>query len=168
MTQYCLAILPSPEITRFVLDFNRDFPMYLHTTLPPHLTVLPPFTIQEISNEKFLSQIISAVSKNPPLNISLDKVDVFKGRNNVVFLSPSSESNSQILQLSQRLLLFHQKTESESVPHLTLAQHIPKKEFPNILFEAKKRFSPMSFICKSISLFKNSGQGWEKVKDIHF
>lgn len=168
MTQYCLVILPSPEVTKFVLEFFRNFPEYRHTTLPPHITVLPPFSIEEISNEKFLLQIISAVSKTPTLNIYLYKVDVFKGRNNIVFLSPSPDSVNQIRKLSQKLSIFHQDSELEFSPHLTLARHVPKEELPGIYYEAKKRFSEMSFVCQSITLFKNSGQGWVKVKDIQF
>ncbi len=167
-------------------DFYLEFPLYRHSTLPPHITLIPPFKVLESSKEKLLSTLFSTVSATPPINIEFDKVDSFRGRNNVVFLSTSEKSTEIISSLAQKISAalsnlndLHSVipakagihpiiSDKKFTPHLSLAKHVPDREYNSLLFEAKKRFSPVSFVCSNLVLFKDQGQGWKFVSKINF
>lgn len=176
MIQYVIVIKPSPEISSQVERFFNDYRIYRHTTLPPHLTLLPPFSIVNLSDEKFINLLIS--QNWTPFSVNLDKVYFFEGRNKVIFLSPDSISNRTIDTLSRKIIdniqpFIQIKTDPKSSEnfqsHLTLAKHVPGKEFNSVLYDAKKRFNlPLTFVCSGFSLYKNSGQGWYLVKNIFF
>lgn len=177
MIQYTLVIIPPPEISKKVEDFYAQFPPYRHSTLPPHITVIPPFKIIDASKEKLLSSLFSSVSNTPDISISLDKIGSFRGRNNTIYISTSPESTSVILDLVKKVFLMIENLVEirqgslkfdQFQSHITLAKHVPDREFNSVNFAAKKAFSPSSFACSKLSLFKDFGQGWKFVSKINF
>lgn len=181
MHVYVLAITPSPKACTTIQHYQGSYPQYVVYHIPPHITLYPPFHIQDSSEEAIISSLRENFSNYPYFTVDLTHVGYFEGANNVVYLGPSDESALLLKTLHAHILnilapivthAFSDYTMSgkEFSPHLTIAERIPSEEFETIKKEFSGPAEPITFPATSIDLYRRSPETkqYDKILEIPF
>ncbi|MFC4320602.1 YjcG family protein [Litchfieldia salsa] len=130
--KYGIAFFPSKELQDLANSYRMRYDPH-YALIPPHITLKNPF---EAENEelKTITDKLHDISKNHssiPLNIV--KVSSFYPVNNVIYLK--IELNSELLNLHSALNsgFFHDNSDYQFVPHITIGQSLSDDEHSDVL-----------------------------------
>ena len=176
---YLLAVIPPSRIIKYVDNFRDKYAGESIDRISPHITIFPPF-FHFFSTELDLGDSISRVCLGyQPFRVNLTGVDFFEGKNNVAFFKPDDNSTMQLRNLltktidgmSGKVVNKHDDYPIDSkrfVPHMTIAEQIPKTDFE----KAKKELGEVKvneeFDVNSIFLLKKEKKNWNQVFEIKF
>jgi 2'-5' RNA ligase len=171
---YAIAlILPEPfrseltEIQRRFKDPNWNI------TLPPHVTIVPPFSL---SKGKSLSEIVDAVSFTINalhcFNIGTGVIRKFNNKVSTIYLSVElsvelSELHSGINTILVPFINEISDYPKDFIPHVTLSGDVPESQAEEHFVKMKKLNLAKKFLCDKITLLKKSPEdkNWIPVRD---
>ena len=144
--------------------------------IPPHITIYPPFHLQQISEEKMLNLLNKTFCETPSFNLNFDSVDYFEGNNNVAYFAPDKKSSDYLKEtFSKTITSLSGNVEDVSAdytlsadsftPHMTIASKVPGDVFKQIKKDSAGVKENLFFVCKFIYLYKQDGKSlvWESV-----
>jgi 2'-5' RNA ligase len=172
MDMYFIAVVAPEEINQQVLKWKNYFKEHFQCTVasrsPAHITLIPPFWMNE-ELEKDLLTAISAFSKSAKkFEISLKNFAAFKPR--VIYVDVVT--NESLISLQRTFADFIRKQEKYPVkadtrpfhPHVTLAaRDLYKKAF----YQAWETFSEKKYEASwqvgGISLLRHNKTNWDVI-----
>ncbi len=166
MHVYIVAITPSPESCTLVRHYQDLYPEYNPYLIPPHITLYPPFHIQDSSEETVVHLLGQEIKHLRPHTVHIQDTGYFEGKNNVIYLKPDETSTEWLRGAFNTVA----KAIGESVvqafsdysmdkdnyrPHITIAEQIPRDKFEAIKKELGT-IDPFFFTVQSIDLYRRS------------
>jgi len=178
---YLIVILPPKEVIKTMDKYRRLYAKYTSYTIPPHITVYPPFFLRGITERRFITKLVNDFSKTKCGKVTLNSIDYFKGVNNVAFVKPDSKSSKYITNLLVKTLKSlkgytksvyseYSPTPDKFNPHMTIAEKIPNNSLSKIKEELKNFKHVFSFKIESIFVFKKvtDTKSWDMLQEIAF
>jgi len=178
MPRYFIAILPPTNIKGEIIEIQRELEkeygaVHAQKT-PPHITVIPPFEIEEEKMMIFKSALREYMKKEnfPPRTIKLDDFQRFESR--TLFIDVAK--NTHLEQYCKKIKLFflQQKMIPQRidkhffVPHITIAnKDLKKREFRLAWEEYKNRNYKREIELKVLTVLKFNGIKWEVEEEIY-
>jgi 2'-5' RNA ligase len=169
MSLYFLAFIPSEKIKQEVKIFKEEIRLKYAAKhalkLPAHITLQPPFKLNEEDKSYLLEALTNFSKKENPLKINLVGFGSFPPR--VIFIDV--EHKQAIIEFHHRLqeaLLkvpnFQVKEKRQLHPHITLATRDLKEDhFRKAWRNFKERDYTAHFTAGSLYLFRHNGKTWE-------
>ena len=174
---YFLAVLAPQEVKDKILQWQqymRDrYRCVAALRSPPHITLIPPFWMDEKMEEDLGEEVNSFSSNQSPFEIELQNFDAFRPKVIFVQVKPVPE----LLQLQTSLESFLlakkkypiKKEDRPFHPHLTIAyRDLRKKDFAEAFAHFSKMNFNYSFRVNEIALLKHQLTQWAVVKKIGF
>ena len=161
---YGIALFPSKELQDEANSFRKRFDSH-YASIPPHITLTDPFEVDEEKRSTYIDSLESVASEQPPVVIEIYKADSFIPLYHKVFLK---------IREHETLLTLHQKLHSPPfssemahtfVPHITIAQDLPKAENDDLIGQLKMSGFSHSEIISEFHLIQQQEDGrWNIVK----
>lgn len=179
MDTYLLAAVPSPEVIVFVDTYRQKYGRYTTYDIVPHFTVCPPFYNLLASEPELVKNLTALFHGQSIVKITIDLVGFFEAKNNVAFFQPDEISTQYLRDLFNTAFRGLKGKISNKwpdyptdpktfVPHLTIAEHIPDKDFVQVKAELENLKIDQSFNLSSITLFKKQDHLWPEIANIPF
>jgi 2'-5' RNA ligase len=172
MLYVIVVVLPEPLRSRSESIQNEYKNPDWKITLPPHITIVPPFGIrQDSACEELIRQIGATARQLKSFVIRLGGIRNFN--NNVGTIYLRAERGDELIWMQNKVLeaatlFIVEKTNypDNFVPHTTLSGDIPKNELDSVYSRMKKLDLEAKFKCVEISLYKKSAsdENWIHVK----
>ncbi|WP_324718978.1 2'-5' RNA ligase family protein [Salinimicrobium sp. HB62] len=138
--------------------------------LPAHITLIPPFWLQNSQEKEFLEVLRVVGDKQKSFPVELKDFGRFDQR--VIFLNVVDHAPIQELHkiLSQALEeILSPAKEKKLHPHVTLAaRDLPRSQFKVAWERLRERKIHLSFEAKSITVFRHNGKTWDVLEEIFF
>jgi 2'-5' RNA ligase len=177
MNMYFIALAAPQEINDNVLkwkQFMKDrFECTVALRSPAHITLIPPFWMEDVSENNLKNTINEFAIQQTSFEITLLGFDAFKPRVIYVNVLPNEALQKLQAQLQVFLIqtkLFPIKKEKRPFhPHVTIAaRDLHKKAFREAwdIFQQKRYRA--DWIANSISLLKHNQKKWDVVFTSHF
>jgi 2'-5' RNA ligase len=141
METYLVAITPPASIQKTVLAEKRKYPKFSVYHLPPHITLYHAFE-SEITVQELAIRLKEKLRGATHFTICLDDYSLFENNQNVLFLKPNRTSIKlfsvihnkvkKAIPPTQKEINTPYRTYNAYNPHLTIAQHIPKRDLTEI------------------------------------
>jgi 2'-5' RNA ligase len=174
---YFIALAAPPEINDEVLKWKQlmkdQFGCTVALRSPAHITLIPPFWMEDVLENKLKSTITEFSLKQISFEITLLNFDAFKPRVIYVNVLPNEALQKLQAQLQHFLIqtkLFPIKKDDRPFhPHVTIAtRDLHKKAFREAwdIFQQKKYEA--NWIANSISLLRHDQKKWDVVFTSHF
>jgi len=173
---YFIAIIPPQPYKDMISEIKQSFARTYHVThalkSPPHITLIPPFKMNE-AQEKGVTEFLGPFVQNArPFQLKLEHYGCFKPR--VIFIKPIL--NEQLLELyttiSQKFSAEFptgQSSRRPFNPHLTIAfRDLKPKIFKLAWKELETKEFKAEFPVDRIFLLKHDGKKWEEFKQFRF
>ena len=161
------AVFVSVPAEPLVGDFRlRHQPRAVTRGLPPHITVLPPFTLDSTADETMASHLRTHFAAVPGFAGELVRVDAFARH---VWLAPEPHDRFVAL-LSETRLRFPDLAggdDREPVPHLTIAEIGKGESTRRVVQLAEEEIAPrlpFSFELRDVGLFEARSDGWHELQ----
>jgi len=160
------AVFASVPVDNAVEAFRaRHHPRAIARKLPPHVTVLPPFTRDVDEDEAFGAALEDHFASCGGFAGELVGVGKFRRH---VWLDPRPHDRFVELVAATRTRFPHLvRDEREPVPHLTIAE-IGKGQSTQTVFEEAERelapSLPMPFEVRDVGLYEVRRDGWYEVR----
>lgn len=180
MHVYIVAITPSPESCTLIRRYQDLYPQYNRYHIPPHITLYPPFHLQNSSEEHITKLLQEEIGHLKRETIYVKDVGYFKGKNNVIYLKPNAPSTewlrtvfSTVSQAIQEAVVHAFSDYSMDAkaynPHITIAEQIPQEHFEYIKKEVGP-IDPFFFTVQGIDLYRRSPETkqYDKILEIPF
>jgi 2'-5' RNA ligase len=177
MTMYFVALVLPNELNNEILKWKH----YMHERFqckvglksPAHITLIPPFWLDEIKENNLLADINGIVEDYHPFTIETKSFSAFKPR--TIFIDV--EKNEPLVKLKQKVdlnfknnELYAVKTDNRSFhPHITIAtRDLFKKSFYEAwpVFE-KERFE-RKWEATGISVLRHNKKNWDVIHTSQF
>lgn len=182
MESYALVVMPEKEIADVINVFRQRFSEYASHTMPPHVTIYPPFYSQFPTIGDLRQVVAESCALTPPQRISLHGIGAFGGESNIVYLEPDHHSRRYLLDLFQKVAprlqdsvtAVHKNsfgyTDGNFTPHLTLAENVPSEKLSAVMSKLSAEDIKLSFLVNALSLFqKEEGSNfWRLLTGIKF
>lgn len=140
---------------------------------PAHITLIPPFWMEEEKEEQFIADINSLSQSLQPFTIATDNFSAFPPKTIFIGLSPNKELNK----LKQTTDEFFKTNSVYSIkidtrpfhPHITIAtRDLYKKSFYEIWpWFTEKKFSE-EWVADGISILRHNKKNWDVVYTSQF
>lgn len=177
MYMYYIALVAPEEINCKVLTYKNFFREKFGCTAaaksPAHITLIPPFWMNEELESELISKISAFSNTAHRFNISLHNFSTFAPR--VIFIDvPFNEElqklyenfNSYILSLQ---LFPIKKDDRPFHPHVTLAtRDLYKKDFYKAMEQLASEDFRADWTIDGISLLRNDQKKWDVIATSHF
>lgn len=141
---------------------RRHHPRAVARRLPPHVTVLPPFTRDVDDDDRLVASLAEHFAALAPFTAELARVGTFKRH---VWLGPEPEAEFAALlgATRSRFPQLVRDADREPVPHLTIAE-IGKGESTRAVAQiAEDELAPhlpFSFTVRDVGLWEVRPEGW--------
>lgn len=180
-TLYMLAVVPSMELCAAIDEqrqiFAKKFGFHSGLKPPVHITVCPPFKVQNIITEAFERQMLSLkdwACYQPSFKIFLDGFGFFNNTNRPALIINIPE-NKHLQNMQKGLANYLRRTvkfrKCRAVwnHHITIGyDDIPPYAMPAIQNAYASRPFSGSFTCGGIILWKHDRRNWRNVTDYPF
>lgn len=141
---------------------------------PPHLTIIPPLSVDDKTDEILRDIAITVVQRTTPFNLQLHGYGAFKPR--VVFIQPGESDALQDLYRQWRVLLerstpqlLRKYPDRPYHPHLTLAHRdVAPEQFRPMWNHYKDKSFEASFDVSGFWILNNTTSGWEPETEFQF
>lgn len=176
--KYFIAIIPPQAIVDYIDNYRRQYNKDCLTSVPPHITVYPPFYLSNPESELIdkLNKIQVQIS---PFRVSFTSFDFFSCGNNVAYLKPDSESTIQLRNLYKitRSLISGEIIDvwpnypinlDQYSPHCTIAEQISDNEFSKVRHDLEPLSVNQGFDVNSIFLLNKHQGKWSTVLELNF
>ena len=170
---YFLAVLAPPEVNEKVLQWKhymRDhFGCVVALRSPAHITLMPPFWMDEKLETELTIDISSFASRNLPFEIELENFDAFKPRVIFLHVNETRELNELKTELEGFLLSKEKypiKKESRTFhPHVTIANRdLLKKDFSEAFNHFQRIEYKRAFAVDEIAIMKHLDGEWKAIQ----
>ena len=173
---YFIALVPPQDIAQKVTRFKRyaaeHFDSRHALKSPPHITIIPPFQLDQKGVEKLQIWLPARLHAIQPFPVELRNFAAFVPR--VIYVDVVSNSSLQALQTHlkssfQQEFGFQPDRRQEYHPHMTIAfKDLSKKMFRQAwAYFAKQEFDAV-FKAKHVTLLKHTGQIWQVDAMVNF
>ena len=173
-TLYFAALLPSPqikeEILQLKLEIKEKFNVSHALKLPAHITILPPFWLENDKENDLLKMIEQRVRSQHPFQIELKDFGHFGQRVLYIGLEDPEPVKKVYDHFSPIRENFLKDSTSSSIhPHVTIAtRDLTREKFKEAWEIFKFRSYSNSFEAKELVLFKHNGKSWDIFKEFPF
>jgi 2'-5' RNA ligase len=174
---YYIAIVAPEEINQEVLKWKNYFKDHFECTValksPAHITLIPPFWMEEYLEDELVNSINSFSPTKNKLEITLKDFAAFKPK--VIFVDVMKSDVLNHLYQSFADYIFSEnkfpikKDDRPFHPHVTLAtRDLYKKAFQEAweIF-SKKKYEAL-WIVHGISLLRHNKKNWDVIFTSHF
>lgn len=182
MNWYVLIVVPSEKVCDLIDRYRKKYAKYTKYKIPPHITIYPPFLLDQSSEIEIIKSLKIHFSKTRPFQTLFRSINYFEGRkNNVVYFEPDKKSKDKFKYLLsfaipafqakiKNSLLDKNFTLEKYTPHMTIAERIPADILPSIKNDLSKLKVELKFKVSSVFLYVQGKQSvkWEKLKEIRF
>lgn len=176
--KYFIAIIPPQAIVDYIDNYRRQYNKDSPTSVPPHITVYPPFYLSKPESD-LIDKLNKIQVQIPPFRVSFTSFDFFSCGNNVAFLKPDSESTIQLRNLYKvtRSLISGQIIDvwpnypinlDQYNPHCTIAEQIPDDEFLKVRQNLEPLSINQSFDVNSIFLLSKHQGKCSTILELNF
>lgn len=163
---YFVAVIPpvgvKDEILELKLEIKERYNAAHALKLPAHITLLPPFWLEEREEEELINVLRETAQKQEPFPVELKDFGHFGNR--VIYVDvanpyPLKNLYHSFLTTSGKYL--KEPVANSIHPHITLAtRDLKGKDFGEAWKEFKTRFYSNSFTAKAVVLLKHDGKIW--------
>ncbi len=173
---YFLALIPPPDIQSLIIElkliFLHEYQASHALNSPPHITVIPPFSMPKIKRAFMHDFFEKNLALIEPTKITLDGFGCFSPK--VIFIQPDLPASLLLARRSLVARFYHEflstKPDTKHYhPHLTLAF---KDLSPEMFHKAWTQFSTRefheTFIADALFLLKYEGGRWEVYRQYPF
>ena len=170
MYMYFIAIVLPKDLDEKVLKYkNLMFEKYnckVGLKSPAHITLVPPFWMNEEKQERLIADINSLSNQVKPFLISTNNFSAFKPKTIFISTAPNDQL-SQVKMATDECFknnsFYNIKTETRPFhPHITIAtRDLYKKSFQEIWpWFAEKKFEEQ-WTAEGISVLKHNKKNWD-------
>lgn len=138
-------------------------------TLPPHITLVPPMEVLNISKE-ILGNIEDGITNIEPFEIELEKIGSFEHKYFVIYQSVKISLDltnivDKLSKISKNFAVSITKYK-DFIPHMTLSNDLNETEFKEKYPKIKKEIVERSFVCDKVALLSRepNKDKWKIVK----
>ncbi len=174
---YFLAILTPPQVNSKVLEWKyymrEHFGCVVALHSPAHITMIPPFWMDQELEGKLIEDVQSFSVEKKPLKIELEDFDAFRPK--VIFLHVKTNQLLAILRFELENFLISKgaypiKPESRPFhPHVTIANRdLMRKDFPEAFKHFQKIAYKQTYIATEITLLKHIAGEWKTAHQFQF
>jgi 2'-5' RNA ligase len=174
---YFIALVLPPSLNEKILSYKNfmleKFSCKVGLKSPAHITLIPPFWLEEEKEEQLLSDVESLSRGISPFPIATDNFSAFKPRTIFIDVKQSKEL-SQAKTITDN---FFKKKEDAKIkidhrpfhPHITIAtRDLHKKAFQEAwpVFENKK--FEEEWVATGISVLRHNKKNWDVIQTSQF
>jgi 2'-5' RNA ligase len=164
-----IAVLPPPEIqeevTAFKLQAKERFKSKHALKSPPHLTLIPPFRMQEAKLDRLHSFLTEFAASRHSFELELSGFDCFAPRVIFVDIAPSEALNDLQAHLKRELLASFElelRMRSGFHPHMTIAfKDLSRSKFEEAWSFFNRQTYERPFIVNAVFLLKYEDRRWK-------
>jgi 2'-5' RNA ligase len=171
-SMYFIAMVAPPDINETILKWKQlmkeRFGCLVALRSPAHITLIPPFWLDETTEDELKKTIQSFSKSQNQFEIRLKNFSAFKPRVIYVDVLPNEQLQSLHDDLEEYLIAKNRfsisKEERPLHPHISIAaRDLHKKAFGEAweIFRGKKYES--SWIASGISLLKHNQKNWDVI-----
>lgn len=173
---YFIAIIPTEllleQISALKLAFSKSYHTVHALKSPPHITLIPPFSIENYVEKNITNLLVKFVSSYASFDISISGYGAFKPR--VVYLRIVKNDMLETIQktLAKKCnedLGIDIYMNKPYLPHMTLAF---RDLSPQMFYKAWEKYEietfQASFHAKNLFLLKHSGKSWDIAYELPF
>jgi 2'-5' RNA ligase len=173
---YFIAIMLPSHLNEKVLKYKNlmleKYNCQVGLKSPAHITLVPPFWMEDEKEEQLISDINSLSRDLHPFQVSTNNFSAFSPRTIFIAVSP----NDQLAEIKKRSDFFfksnsyHIKIETRPFhPHITIAtRDLFKKSFHEIWpWFAEKKFEE-EWIADGLSLLRHNKKNWDVIYTSQF
>lgn len=171
-----IALLPPEPLREQVREIKEEISDKYRSKralrLPAHITLQPPFIIEEDLVPKLHAALKEFAGAQRPVEIHLSGFGAFVPR--VIFIevtrsSSLKELQKQLLEDLQKHLFIKEESSREFHPHITLAtRDLTRSNFKMAWEEFRHRDFTASFKVKGLYLFQHNGKTWDIHREFQF
>jgi 2'-5' RNA ligase len=179
MDTYLVAITPPPDTQAHIQEYRRRVTQYTGYKIPPHITLYPPFYLQNTTLEKMVDSIRTNLDYVHNGTVRLADIDSFTGYNNVIFFKPDDQSTTYLKNIFSAVhqALSGRVTDRFSdyaadankfVPHLTIAERVPNGVWQTLQTQLLQHPVDISFPVNTIGLYEQAedSREWRLVNTV--
>jgi len=177
MYMYFIAIVLPQDLNEKVLQYkNLMFEKYncrVGLKSPAHITLIPPFWMEEEKQERLIADINSLSNRVKPFLISTNNFSAFKPKTIFVSTAPNEQLNHVKMatdEFFRNNFFYNIKIETRPFhPHITIAtRDLYKKSFHEIWpWFAEKKFEE-EWTAGGISVLKHNKKNWDVIYTSQF
>lgn len=161
------AVFVSVPVDELVGDFRRRHqPRAVARKLPPHITVLPPFSLDVEADELLAAAFTRHFRRLRAFEAELTRIGTF-ARHVWLAPEPHEEFMALLTDIRRRFPELVGDADREPVPHLTIAE-IGKGEatraVASLAAEEIAPQLPFSFTVRDVGLFESRTEGWHELR----
>jgi 2'-5' RNA ligase len=173
---YFIAVIPSEPLLGLVdelkLEFSNSYHSHHALKSPPHITIIPPFTMNKKDEKNMAENLKNFTSQSDEFEVSISGFGRFKSR--VIYLRILTNN---ILESLQNLLAEKCNTELDIPiksskpyrPHMTLAfRDLSPQMFNKAWEKYKHKTFNASFAVDRLFLLRHNGKNWDIANEIPF
>lgn len=172
-----LALLPpkalSEEIKVIKQEIAQKYNCKRALRLPAHITLVPPFKLEEERVQELKDQLVDFCHKFSELTIRLKGFGAFPPR--VIFIEVSNPEEirpfrDQLLTVLETFLPYETNNSGRPFrPHITLAtRDLSRDNFYPAWEDLKKRVFNKQFEVSELTLFRHNGKTWDLKSSFRF
>ncbi|MFA6588228.1 MAG: 2'-5' RNA ligase family protein [Patescibacteria group bacterium] len=161
--EFVIVFLMPEDVSRLILEIRRQFQPEADQSLPPHITIIPPFSLPD--GEEGFRRIEEFNFR--PKGITLGEIETFdQGKNNVAYLpcqgSILQQARDAVFQVFPKL---RSSCSGDSAFHLTLARNVFGDELVALSSELEQKELARYFMPEGLKVFrKTHTSGWQRIK----
>ena len=170
---FFIALLLPAEIRESTEKLQHHFALVYNSRAalksPPHITLQPPFQLEEKQLPALQEKLTNFVTNYQPIPIILDNFNAFKPR--VIYLDVMRTPELWTLQkeLISWLNLEEKPQQRPFVPHVTLAfRDLTKDNFRKAWLEFKDKNLHYEFASSELTLLKHNQKKWQIYQQFSF
>ncbi|SDH72469.1 2'-5' RNA ligase [Alteribacillus persepolensis] len=129
--KYGIACFPSKPLQDKANRLRKRYDTH-YSKIPPHITLKPPYTVEESEWKVKRNHIRTIAAHTPPFPVTAYKVDTFHPKENKIFFKIKQHETLQSLYeaLNEDK---SQKEKAEFTPHITIGQDLQDDEHFDVL-----------------------------------
>lgn len=176
MSLYFIALVPNEEINKKVKGMKEEMAEKFEAShalkLPAHITLQPPFKLNEKEEDLLLKELNRVSGNFSPFELELSGFGSFSSR--VIFVKIKDPQPVQNIynELQKELRMFlpgESPVTGDFHPHITIAtKDLDQAIYPNAWKEFRQREFSAKFPVNKLFLFRHEGKGWRIIKEFNF
>ncbi|MDQ0205612.1 2'-5' RNA ligase family protein [Alkalicoccobacillus murimartini] len=161
---YGIALFPSNELQDEANSYRKRFDSH-YASIPPHITLTDSFELDEEALASFLQSLEELANTQPKVVIEVYKADSFIPLYHKIFLKIREHETLTSLHERLHTAPFSSEMTHTFVPHITIAQDLPKAENDDLMGQLKMRgFSHNEVISEFHLIEKKDDEKWVIVR----
>lgn len=165
MSLYFIAVAPHRKLREIIRQISKDFKDRFQSVKSynnfPHVTIIPPFTLDEAKEEILIEKFLNIKIETQPFHQKLNGFGAFpNAKNPVIFIRPenTAEISELYREVSTQMKIHPEKHYS---PHLTVAyRDLTPENFRMAWEEYSDKEFLAEFLVDKICLFKHFNGKW--------